>query len=303
MEESLKDLKIAVIGGDSRELVLIKKLAALRAKVLLVGYDLVQLPEAFKKTDFKTALRRSDVIILPMSGIDEDGGIKAIFAQEALVAQQAEFDFVKHTTPILTGIMSSYLKNLAEIFDLNIIATAELDEIAILNSIPTAEGAIEIAIHEMEITLHGSNSLILGFGRVGKTLARMLKGIGTKVSITARKTVDLARITEQGYEAFTYQSISDNIGSMDVIFNTVPFLVLDDKLLKKLKPETIIIDLASNPGGVDTVSATERGLKVIHALGLPGKTAPLTAGQILCQAYPRIILAAIKATVAEGGVE
>ncbi len=303
MDGSLKNFKIAVLGGDSRELILIKELASLGAKVLLVGYDLIQLSEAFTKTDLRTALCQADALILPMSGVDEDGKIKAVFAKESLVVKSDEFNFVKHTTPILSGILSAYLRDLKEVFNLNIIATAELDEIAILNSIPTAEGAIEIAICEMKITLHGSDALVLGFGRVGKTLARMLKGIGAKVSVAARKTVDLARVTEQGYEVLTYQSISDNIGRMDVIFNTVPSLVLTGSLLERLNPATVIIDLASNPGGVDINSAAQFGVKVIHALGLPGKTAPLTAGKILGKAYPQIILGEIEAIAIKGGAK
>lgn len=303
MGKRLLDLKLMVVGGDGRELLLIEELATLGVKVFVVGYDLIQLPKNLLKTDLKAALPESDAIILPMSGVDEEGKVKAVFAKEPIIFKDGEFRLIKKGTPVLTGVASSYLKEQRKKFHLNIVETAELDEIAIYNSIPTAEGAIEIAIHEMAITLHGSNALILGFGKIGMTLARMLKGIGSKVSVTARKTLDLARIEEQGHEALTYETLHETIDKMDVIFNTVPSLVLTRNLLELLKPEIVIIDLATKPGGTDFLVANQLGLKAIHALGLPGKTAPLTAGKILSKAYPKLILKEIEVAAIKGGVK
>lgn len=61
------------------------------------------------------------------------------------------------------------------------------EELAVLNTIATAEGAIEIAIANTNKILHGSNVLVLGFGRIGKVLARKLAGLSTKVTCAARK--------------------------------------------------------------------------------------------------------------------
>jgi len=76
---------------------------------------------------------------------------------------------------------------------IQLIETANLDELAILNSIPSAEGAIQMAMDATKITIHGSASFVLGLGRFGTTLARMLHGIGAQVTGVARKPSDLAR--------------------------------------------------------------------------------------------------------------
>lgn len=76
----------------------------------------------------------------------------------------------------------------------NVIDILKKEELAVLNSIPTAEGAIEVAMKNSEITLHNSRVLILGFGRIGKVLAKMLHGIGAKVYVEARKEEDFSWI-------------------------------------------------------------------------------------------------------------
>jgi dipicolinate synthase subunit A len=64
---------------------------------------------------------------------------------------------------------------------------------------------------------------------------------------------------------------------MDIIINTVPSKILDKNLLAIVRQDALLIDLASIPGGVDFEYAKERGLKIIHELGIPGKTAYKTA--------------------------
>ena len=124
-------------------------------------------------------------------------------------------------------------------------------------------------------TLHSSNVLVLGYGRVGKILANMLKGLGANVYCEARKNVDLAWIKAYGYEPVTLRSLNENLNKFDIIMNTIPALILTEKELKYLKKDCLLIDLASNPGGIDREAAKKQGIKTIWALSLPGKVAPL----------------------------
>ena len=109
----------------------------------------------------------------------------------------------------------------------------------------------------------------------------MLCGIGAKVTVSARKRKDLAQISAFGYEGVPIWELHDYIGKFDIIFNTVPSMILDRDLLTKVHRHCLIIDLASKPGGVDFAAAHEAGLKTVHALSLPGKVAPDTAGDII----------------------
>ena len=151
------------------------------------------------------------------------------------------------------------------------------------NALPTAEGAINIAMQEMPGMIANSKILIMGYGRIGKLLAHKLNGLDAQIWISARKSKDLAWIEAFGYNAVTYNEIDDFLHEFDVIFNTVPSLLLDEQRLQNIKEECVIIDLASNPGGIDFLSAKNLGRNVIWALSLPGKYAPLTAGKILAR--------------------
>ncbi|MDD3304240.1 MAG: dipicolinate synthase subunit DpsA [Clostridia bacterium] len=165
----------------------------------------------------------------------------------------------------------------------------EMDDVAILNAIPTAEGAILKAIENSDITIHGSNCLVMGYGRIGKILASMLKGIGANVYCEARKKKDLAFIEAYGYHKVALEDINNCLSHMDYIFNTIPIQLLDEQRLHLVKKDTIIIDLASAPGGIDLKKAKELGLNVIWALSLPGKVAPKTAAIYLKDIIDKII--------------
>ncbi|MBQ8510034.1 MAG: dipicolinate synthase subunit DpsA [Clostridia bacterium] len=159
----------------------------------------------------------------------------------------------------------------------------EQEEFAVANAIPTAEGAIAIAMNELAVTLHGGRALVIGYGRIGKVLARLLHGLGMEVTVSARKPADFAWIAADRLRAAETGKLGGLFADWqpDVIFNTVPHRVLDRSLLAAIHPGTLIIDLASKPGGVDIAAAGELGHNVIWALSLPGKVAPVTAGKII----------------------
>lgn len=160
----------------------------------------------------------------------------------------------------------------------------------ILNTIPTAEGAIQVAMEETNYTLHNSKALVLGFGRVGKILCNKLKGIGMEVYCEARKTTDLAWIKAYGYKEIPIEKLKENICKMDIVFNTIPYKILDKSTLILMSRETLIIDLASAPGGVEYETAEKLGIKAILASALPGKVAPDTASDYIKEYIYRKIL-------------
>ena len=153
----------------------------------------------------------------------------------------------------------------------------------VLNSISTAEGAIQIAMEETNHTLHDSNILILGFGRIGKVLAKMLNAIGANVYCEARKNEDLAWIKTYGYNVVKLSNLNENLKNKDIIINTIPSIILNEEKLKLLDKNSLVIDLASKPGGVDYEKVSNIGVKVIWALALPGKVAPYSAAKAIKQ--------------------
>ena len=154
------------------------------------------------------------------------------------------------------------------------------EEFQIDNAIPTAEGAIAIAMQNTNFTINGSNVLVAGFGRVGKTLSLSLRGLGANVSVSARSFKDLALIKSFSCRPLFTSDII-NHGPFDIIFNTIPSIIFDEPILNKVAKNSLVVDLASLPGGVDFDACERLNIKAIHALALPGKVAPKTAGNIV----------------------
>lgn len=189
----------------------------------------------------------------------------------------------------IAGSIRKEIYNMAEGKSITFIDLLNREELTVLNAIATAEGAIQIAMEETETTIHGSNVLVLGFGRVGKILANMLSGIGAKVYCEARREEPLAWIKAYGYNPIELNNMNKDLNKFDIIINTIPSIVLDDNNLQLLKKDCLIIDLASSPGGVDKKVAKELGLKLIWALSLPGKVAPITSAEYIKDTLYNII--------------
>jgi len=129
----------------------------------------------------------------------------------------------------------------------------------------------------------------MGFGRTGITLARVLQALGAKTTVVARNVAQLVRAEEMRLETARYSQLDIFSGQVDVIFNTVPALVLNETILSCLPTGVLIIDIASAPGGTDFDAAKKLGIKAVLAPGLPGKVAPITAGRILAKVVPRLL--------------
>ena len=149
----------------------------------------------------------------------------------------------------------------------------------IANAVPTAEGAIQIAMEELPVTIHGARVLVIGYGRVGRMTAQRFQALGARVSVAARKYADLAWAESLGLGVEQTGHLLGWLCGYDLVINTVPARVLGKPELRDLKPDCLVIDLASKPGGVDFEAAARLGIRVVWALSLPGKTAPVTAGE------------------------
>lgn len=289
----LTGIKIAFVGGDARIIEVIRYMIDKDATIALVGFD--DIVHQFQGIDHIRAITPeifsdSDVVVLPVAGTDEHGVVDAKYSNHPIVLTDEYFAAMPKHCKIVTGIARKFLVDVCDKYHLTLIKLMELDEVAILNSIPTAEGAIQLAIQHTDITIHGSNSVVLGFGRCGITLCRTLAALGSHVKVGARKPADLARIQEMSLEAFSVQDLEDHISHADIIFNTIPAMILSADILAQILRTCVIIDIASRPGGTDFRFAEKRGIKAILAPSLPGIVAPKTAGQIIAKTLGRLLL-------------
>ncbi|MBB3906115.1 dipicolinate synthase subunit A [Anoxybacillus rupiensis] len=288
----LTGMHVAVIGGDARQLEVIRKLTELDAKLSLIGFD--QLAHSFTGAT-KTSIDEIDVsdldaIILPVHGTGLDGKVNTIFSNEPIfITEELLLQTPKHCT-VYTGISNSYLDELMEATQRKYVQLFERDDVAIYNSIPTAEGTIMIVIQHTDFTIHGSRVAVLGLGRVGMTVARTFAALGAKVKVGARRSEHLARISEMGFEPFQLQDIEKAVQDIDICINTIPTMIVTASVISKMPAHTLIVDLASKPGGTDFRYAEKRGIKALLAPGLPGVVAPKTAGQILANVLSQLLL-------------
>ncbi|MBB6452871.1 dipicolinate synthase subunit A [Salirhabdus euzebyi] len=288
----LTDFQIGVLGGDARQLQIIKKLCDADATLYLVGFEELdeEIPGAIKTEMDDIPTGELDAVILPVPGTDQEGYLDSHFSNYSPQLTKEWVQKLNRSCTIFTGITRDYLTDLCEESNLQLVPLFNRDDVAIYNSIPTVEGTVMMAIQYTDFTIHNSNVVTLGFGRTGKTVARIFQALGANVKVGARRQSDLARIFEMGFEPFHINDLSDHVEECDILINTVPHPIVNVKVIQNMQLHSIIIDLASKPGGTDFRYAKRRGIKAILAPGLPGMVAPKTAGDILASVISQILL-------------
>ncbi len=285
----MEGVRFTVIGGDIRSIKLANFIAADGYNVNIYGFNNAGFELGLGESpDLGTAINKSKIIIGPIPCSNDNETINAQFHQGKIYINEI-FQKLAKDQVFVAGRISERISHLADIYSVRVIDILEREDMAVLNAIPTAEGAIQIAMEEMPTTLHNSNAMVLGFGRIGKILAKMLQGIGANVFVEARKYSDIAWIKSYGYKPLILGEMNDYIGSMNVIFNTIPHVIMDSGNLRLIDKDCLIIDLASKPGGVNFDKAKELGIKAIWALSLPGKVAPVTAAKFIKETVYNII--------------
>lgn len=288
----LTGVHVVLAGGDARHLEVIRRLTELDAAVSIVGYDRLDMPfSGVNKADLTPELlSAADALLLPAVGTEDDGSIPAVFTERDLKLTAPLVASLPVTSKVYTGIAKPYLRELCKSQNRELVELFDRDDVAIYNSIPTAEGAVMMAIQHTDITIHDSTCMVLGLGRTGLTLARTLKGLGARIKAGVRREDAFARAFEMGFEPFYMPDLARQSGNIDLLFNTIPTMIVTAQVIAQLPLRACIIDLASKPGGTDFRFAEKRGIKALLAPGLPGIVAPKTAGRIIANSLIQIIL-------------
>lgn len=156
------------------------------------------------------------------------------------------------------------------------------------NAFLTAEGAVTLIEENTAYSLYRANVLIIGYGRIGKALHNILKGYGADITVCSRSKASKDEAIFNGAKHINFEQLkSDN--RANVIFNTVPHMVLTKHELSALKKDAVILDLASFPGGVDTLVADSLGLTVLNGRKMPSRYTEKTAGYLIGEAVSDII--------------
>lgn len=269
-----------VVGGDQRQARLAELLAASGHTVYTFALEEAgALAGAEARAGLEQA-GQSDCVILPLPAMGEGETLNAPLSRHTY-AMSHILTAVGTGPVVCAGRVDPSLAALARRLGVSLHDYAAREEFAVANAVPTAEGALQLAMEELPVTLHGARVLVIGYGRLGRALAPRLSALGARVTVAARKWSDLAWVRAHGWEAEHSGQLRGWLCAYDLIINTVPAPVLDEACLSDLKADCLVLDLASKPGGVDFDAARRLGVSVIWALSLPGKVAPVTAGVIV----------------------
>lgn len=279
------NFKLACLGGDGRSTSMISRLTALGAQVSVWGRA------SAESHSLEGALQGAEAVVLPMPAFDGAGRLYCPLANgsEAPDAKTL-FCLIGGDIPIMGGRISPDIREVARTCGVRLYDYAEREDFKIRNAVPTAEGAICLAMQALDRTLSGSHVAILGYGCIGAALAKRLRNLGAHVTVAARKTRDVARIECAGCRAIHLtgeHSLRPLTAGYDVIFNTVPYCLLTPELLSSMPEKTLLVELASAPGGWDSTLALP--CRAIYAPGIPGKHFPTTAGVIIAQTVDTIL--------------
>lgn len=283
---------IGILGGDLRIVNLAKMLAKDGYNVYTYGLENIDFsnPYIIKCKELKEISKSCNNIISGIPFSKDEVNISSPYSNKKIGI--SETLKVLEGKNLIAGAINKQTEELAYLNKVKIFDLMKVETFTIMNIIPTVEGAIQLAMENTEFTIHDSNCIVLGFGRIGKLLCKTLKGLGANVYCMARKPKDLSWIKTLGYNEICIDNLENNLTNKDIIFNTIPAIILDDDKLKKLKaesPNCIVLELASRPGGVDLEKAKEYETKIINAQGLPGKVAPYSAAKYIKETIEKIL--------------
>lgn len=283
--------KFLVLGGDLRSVRLAQMLSDDEQKVFSFGQErsdeIIDDDRIERCNSLKAGLDKAQIIVAPVPFSNNGESINTPFSDEKIRIE----DLLKtNKGKLLVGgnISEEIRKKLSEKY-VDVIDLMKRDELAILNTIATAEGTMEVAISNTDKIIQGSKVLILGFGRVGKIVASKFSRLSAIVTCAARKISDLAWIQAYGFRSLDINDMLYDLKDFDIIINTVPQTIINERELKHMNSDVLLIDLASAPGGIDSKTAVNMGLKFVWALALPGKVAPSSSAKFIKETIYNIL--------------
>lgn len=269
--------QFAVVGGDLRQWYLADRLAERGYRVLT--YDLCKeekIPRAKTASSVKELTNAADVLIYPIPFLKQKGvsGIEISKRKEVLLnLREGQFFFAGGIPKQLYLDMEA---KGVHVFDL-----MDDKSLSVKNSVATAEGMIAEAIIRSSRNLRESRCMILGYGTCGRMLGSYLKGIGCEVRVLEKSREACACAKADGMQIIDAGALDRELEQMDIIFNTVPQVILTAERLAYVQKGAWILDIASGAGGVDYTAARRAGVQAVQLPGLPGKYAPCSSAEII----------------------
>ena len=269
-----------IAGGDLRSVYLAKSLIKEGHEVKVFALEGTNLPENAEYIEKTEEFEKAKIVILPLPCSDGEGFLKTAFSKERIKLSEI-VEHLQKGSVLMGGLLPEEIVSMAEKRGVSVCDYYFREEFAVRNAALTAEAAAATLMEMLTESISTVPVLVLGHGRIGRLLSAILKALDAKVTVAARRFSELAWIRSEGMMPLEFRLLDEEIGNFKVVFNTVPAPVLTKEKLVLMDRNALIIDLASEPCGTDFAAAEELGITAKKALGLPGKFAPKTAGEIL----------------------
>lgn len=276
-------MSVLLLGGDVRQKYACEYLAEW-------GCDARAFTSFTLDENMRACIRDAAAIVLPLPCTNDGVYINMPFLEEKIkirdIAESAGAECL-----LLGGKIPFALRSELDALGKRYVDYYEIETFQIQNALLSAEGAIYYAKQSLDSSFWGARVGILGFGRIGKMLAYLLRSTGARVSVFARRESDISWSRMLSMEALCIggEKYFSHIGKQDIIFNTVPYNIITDSVASVILPRTLIIDLASAPYGIGEDVLKKYLLNYRRELGIPGRYAPRSAGEILAQAVSSML--------------
>lgn len=279
---------ITVLGGDTRQIYCARRLGERGFDVTAFGFELFEgLLKVKTANSLKEALN-SDIIILPLPCTKNGKTLVSPFSE-------SEYEF----KDILNGAKPGSVFFMGKAPD-NFISAAFAsghkaydyflrEELTVKNALLTGEGVLSVILEKLPVTVFGLKVGITGYGRVAYFTAKILKALGSEVTVFARSSIQRTKAEAELLKAESLDCLSNVTHEFDCLVNTVPKEIIGEKELSALNKGCLLIETASAPFGINKEEAVKQGFNLINAQSLPGKTAPASAGQIIADTLEAMI--------------
>lgn len=281
----------SILGGDRRQAVIARNLMLNGHTVRIYGvneaYEEIVGAEIFSSAE--KAVNGSHFVLLPLPVSRDNIHLYLNVTYE--VCNVRLDDIIDHAVQahcraILGGMLPQCMLDRAKSKNISIYDYYGREGLQLKNALPSAEGALMIAMENTDKVIKNMPVVISGYGRIGKCLADLLYNVGADVTVIARRDASLCEAAMKGYRTLkidldNIKSTVDVIKKCDVIFNTAPSIIFTKKIVEDALKNKLYIEIASPPGGIDLAAARTVGTRVVFAPSLPGKYAPVTAGEYI----------------------
>ncbi len=282
--------RLAVLGGDERQLVMLQELEKLGWQAAAWG-----LGKEHSESDWKNAVEHADAVILPLPASADGVRIRCPLDAGASLRFSVLLERLRPGVRLLGGKLPPLWREAAEARRLVVEDYLNSETLQMRNALPTAEGAILLALQELPVTLYGLPVAVIGYGRIGSLLAGKLNALGASVTVCARRERDLVHAELHGLHSMRicgegeHSTLCGLPDGCRMVFNTVPCRILSEPVLAHLPKSCVLMELASAPGGFDPLCAERLGLRWLLASALPGRYFPESAGKILAQTLSELL--------------